>query len=136
MRQGRKFLLEFAPKTADELRAVMSYEHPENAHFRQVLSYWEMAADFAAREILHPEMFASHCGEGVLLYTKLLPFKDEIRATENPRFLLNLERAAAHPIVADRVKQMTEMLARMQAKIAAGMAMAPAAKKPAKKRGK
>jgi hypothetical protein len=130
MRKARAFILGFAPKTIDELRAVMAWEHPENAHFRQVVSYWEMVADFAAREILHPEMFATHCGEGLVLYAKYLQFRDEIRATQNPRFLVNLERAAAHPVVADRLRFITEMLARMAAMAAQ---KAPAMAKPAKK---
>lgn len=133
MRKARRFLLEFTPKSIDDVRAVMSFDHPENAHFRQVVSYWEMAADFAAREILHPEMFASHCGEGLVLYAKLLPFRDEVRATMNPRFLANLERAAAHPVVAERVKLVTEMLARWAAQAAAAAA-GPKKAKAAKKR--
>jgi len=137
MRKARSFVLGFMPKTIDEVLAVMSWEHPENAHFRQVTSYWEMVADFAARELLHPELFAAHCGEGLVLYAKFLPFKDEIRKSMNPRFLANLERAAAHPAVAERVKFIGEMLQRMaaMAEQAAAAKIAKAAK-PAKKAAK
>lgn len=116
MRRARKFLLEFQPRTIDDLRAVMQYAHPENAHFRQVVSYWEMVADFAARGLLHPEMFATHCGEGLLFYVKLEPFRDEVRRTANPRFFANTERAIqSHAVIAERVKTIREIVARMAA---------------------
>lgn len=115
MRKARRFLLEFAPKSLDDLKAVLAFTHPENAHFRQVTSYWEMVADFAARGLLHPEMYATHCGEGLLIYVKLEPFKDEVRRTF-PRFLANTERAIeSHPVVAERVKMVREVLARIAA---------------------
>jgi hypothetical protein len=126
MRKARSFILQFMPKSIDDVRAVMSWEHPENAHFRQVTTSWEMVADFAARELLHPEMFAAHCGEGLVLYAKFLPYKDEIRKSMNPRFLANLERAAALPVIAERVKMIQEMLQRM----AAMAEQAAAAKQP------
>lgn len=114
MRKARKFMMGFAPKTLPDLHAVMmSWQHPENAHFRQCLSYWEMVADFTARGLLHPEMFAAHCGEGIICYLKLEPFVAEVRRT-NPRFLMNLQRAIeSHPAVTERAKQLREMLARM-----------------------
>lgn len=114
MRKARRFLLEFHPKSIEDLQAVMAYAHPENAHFRQVLSYWEMVADFAARGLLHPEMFAAHCGEGLVVYAKLEPFRDEVRKTMNPRFLLNLERAvASHPAVAEKLGAIREVVRRL-----------------------
>jgi hypothetical protein len=113
MRKARKFVMGFTPKSLADLQAVMSWEHPENAHFRQCLSYWEMVADFAARGLLHPEMFAAHCGEGIICYVKFEPFRDEVRKV-NPRFLHNLQRAVeSHPAITERVKQLREMLARM-----------------------
>ncbi|MCE9637696.1 MAG: hypothetical protein K8T90_18505 [Planctomycetes bacterium] len=131
MRKARKFVVEFQPKTTAELLEVMNWAHPENAHVRQAVSYWEMVADFAARGLLHPEMFAAHCGEGILIYAKFLPFRDEVRAAYNPRFLANLQRAVeSHPAVAEKAKMMGEMLARMAAQAAMPAVTAKKAAKP------
>src|SRR5262249_31795942 len=78
MRKARKFIFEFQPKSLDDVRAVLSFEHPENAHFRQVMSYWGMVADFVTRDLFHPEMFAAHCGESLFIYAKFEPFLPEI----------------------------------------------------------
>lgn len=130
MRKARKFVMELQPKTTAELLEVMNWAHAGNAHLRQVVSYWEMVADFAVRGLLHPEMFAAHCGEGLVIYAKFLPFRDEIRASHNPRFLVNLQRAVeSHPAVAEKAKMIGEMLARMAAQAAMPAA---AAKKPSK----
>lgn len=137
MRKARKFVMEFQPQTLADLLEVMNWEHPENAHLRQVVSYWEMVADFAARGLLHPELFAAHCGEGLVVYAKFLPFRDEVRASYNPRFLMNLQRAVeSHPAVAEKAKTIGEMLARMAAQAAASAKKTVAkktSKKPAKK---
>ena len=116
MRKARTFVMSWAPQTIEDVRALMDWAHPENAHLRQVVSYWEMVADFAARGLLHPEMFASHCGEGIIVYLKFERFRDEIRQTANPRFLGNLERAiTTHEVIGARAQQLREMLAKMAA---------------------
>lgn len=116
MRKARKFIVSWAPASLDDVRAVMDWSHPENAHFRQVVSYWEMVADFAARGLLHPEMFAAHCGEGLIVYLKLEPYLAEVRKTANPRFLANLERAVTtHAVIGERAKMIREVMSRMAA---------------------
>lgn len=122
MRRARKFIGDFDPKSFEDVQAVANYAHPENAHFRQVMSYWGMVADFVARGLFHPEMFAAHCGEALFIYAKFEPLLPEIRARMNPMFLANVEAAIkSHPAVAERLEAVRQMRARMAA-------AAPAAK--------
>jgi hypothetical protein len=116
MRKARAFMMQFDPKTIDDVKAVMAPSHPENAHFRQVLSYWGMVADFAVRGLLHPEMYASHCGESLFIWVKFEPLLPQIRAEVNPMFLVNLEKliTSSHS-VHQRVGQVREMRAKMMA---------------------
>ena len=129
MRKARTFLGGFEPKSIDDVKAVSNWEHPENAHFRQVMSYWGMVADFAMRGLLHPEMFAAHCGEALFVYAKFEPLLPRIRAEVNPMFLMNIESVIkAHPAVAAKSAQIREMLSRMAA--------SPAPAKKAKKKAR
>src|SRR6266545_2037705 len=96
-----------------DVRLVSSWEHPENAHFRQVMSYWGMVADFATRGLLHPEMFAAHCGEALFIYAKFEPLLPQIRKEINPMFLMNIETVIkSHPAVGTKADQIRQMLAK------------------------
>jgi hypothetical protein len=136
MRKARNFIGGFEPTSVEDVAAVLSYEHPENAHFRQATSYWGMVADFAVRGMLHPEMFAAHCGEALWTYAKFEPFLPQIRERFSPIFMANIEAAVrCHPAVEARLAQIREI----RAKLAAMEAQAEAAKptrKAAKKKGK
>lgn len=112
MRKARQFVVSFAPKRVEDVLAVLDWAHPENAHVRQVTSYWEMVADFAYRELLHPEMFATHCGEAFVIYARFEPFLDELRKRGFARFLVNMSAVVAkHPVAAERLAGVRQMLA-------------------------
>jgi hypothetical protein len=112
MRKARAFVMGFQPQRIEDVLAVMDWAHPENAHFRQATSYWEMVSDFAGRELLHPEMFATHCGEAFFFHAKFEPWIDELRRRGFPRFQRNLSAAAAkHPAIAERRASAREILA-------------------------
>lgn len=116
MRKARAFIMGFEPKTIDDVKAVMAFSHPENAHFRQVLSYWGMVADFSLRGLLHPEMYAAHCGESLFIWAKFEPMLAQIRAEVNPMFMVNLEKLIkANPALQERAAQVREMRAKMMA---------------------
>ncbi len=129
MRKARTFIGGFEPKTVDDVKAVaMNWKHKENAHFRQVLTYWGMVADFVNRGFLHPEMFAVHCGEAVFVYAKFEALLPQIRAEINPMFMAGVEQAIkSHPAVQTKLDQIRQM----RAKLAAS---APPAGKKSKKR--
>jgi hypothetical protein len=135
MRKARRFLGEFEPKSVEDVKALADWEHPENAHFRQVMSYWGMVADFTVRGLLHPEMFAAHCGEALFIWSKFEPFLPELRAQVSPTFLVNIENAIkSHPAVEQKAAMARRMREREAAEAAKAPAAAPARRKPAKKR--
>jgi hypothetical protein len=138
MRAARTFIMKFDPRTLDDVKAVVSFVHPENAHFRQVMSYWGMVADFTSRGLLHPEMFAAHCGEALFIYAKFEALLPQIRAEINPMFLTAIENVVkAHPPVAQRLEQVRQMRAKMAALAPKPAPAAPAAPaKPPKKASK
>jgi hypothetical protein len=88
MRQARAWIGgEFWPKTVEEFYAV--YENPKdphNAHLRQVLSYWEMAAALVLHGAVSAELFVDCNGEGFFLLAKFAHILDAIRE-KNPTFM-------------------------------------------------
>lgn len=92
MRESRDTMnREFLPLSIDDLRAVTDFSHPMNAAFRQVSSYWEMAFGFARNGIVNAEFLAENLGEGLVLYAKVAPFVEELRASGMPTAFLNAE---------------------------------------------
>lgn len=134
MRKARKFVFDYEVNTIEDVKAIVSWSHPENAHFRQVTSYWGMVADFTARGMLHPEMFAAHCGEALFLWSKFEALLPQIRAEINPMFMVNIENAIkSHPAIEQKAAQVREMRAKMAAMPAAPKKGAPKKTAKAKK---
>ena len=88
MRKARAWMAgEFWPATAEEFFAVSSNPaDPHNAWFRQVITYWEMAAAMVLHGAVSAELFVDCNGEGFFLLAKFAPILDGIRA-KDPRFL-------------------------------------------------
>jgi hypothetical protein len=64
MRKARAWFAGFWPKDAHEIIRVINGADPqENAWFRQVTGYWEMAASFVLRGVLSEELFFDSGGE-------------------------------------------------------------------------
>jgi hypothetical protein len=107
MRQARAWLVgEFWPATAEEFFAVASNPaDPHNAWFRQVVTYWEMAAAMVLHGAVSAELFVDCNAEGFFLLAKFSPILDEIRA-QNPTFLIK---------TADLVKRFTAASQRYEA---------------------
>ena len=83
---------------AQSLAEVMEKFPPgsdTNASFRMVTSYWEMAASFVVRGVLHEELFFENNMEMLMVWERVKPFVEEFRkARNNPLFFRNLEKAA------------------------------------------
>jgi hypothetical protein len=96
MRRARKYVtFEFAPRDIDELRKVAGgIGTDENAYYRQVLSYWEMAASFVVRGALNVELFSDSAGELFFLFAKFRPFIAQMREN-NPLFMSNMEKVVS-----------------------------------------
>jgi len=120
MRKARDFFfLEFFPKSADDVKALFinREEHPEqNAYFRQVASYWDMAAAMVNHGSIDQALFFDTNGEFFGVWAKLSDFIEDLRAFLAPQFLVNLEKLiAAAPDGAARVQLMKERFNAMAA---------------------
>jgi hypothetical protein len=83
--ESRAQLFEYAPPGSEE-----------NAYFRMVLTYWDMAAAFVAQGVLHKELFfRGNNLELLFVWEKVRPILGEFRAvSKNQIYLANLEQVA------------------------------------------
>ena len=91
MRASRNAMVKFAPRSYDDVAALLRPDHPDNAAWRQVSSYFEMAYGFARHGIVHPDFLAENTGEGMLLFAKLHPYLAELRRDTAPTALMTAE---------------------------------------------
>ena len=95
MRKSRDAMnARFSPKSWDDFVAITKPEHPDNAAFRQVSTYWEMVYAMARHGIVNPEYFVESNREGMLLYTKVQPFIERFRKEFSPTAFRNAEWVA------------------------------------------
>lgn len=89
MREARAWMTgEFWPKTAEEFFAVAENPaDPHNAHLRQVLTYWEMAAAMVLHGAVSAELFVDCNAEGFFLLAKFADILEGVRE-RNPGFLI------------------------------------------------
>lgn len=81
MRQARAWMTgEFWPNTAEEFFAVaLNSADPHNAHFRQVTTYWEMAAAMVLHGAVSADLFVDCNGEGFFILAKFAHILEPIR---------------------------------------------------------
>jgi hypothetical protein len=120
MRKARNyFAFEFFPKSIDDVKEVLTnvHEHPEqNAYFRQVISYWEMAAAMVNHGSIDQALFFDTNGEFFGVWAKIGDFIEDLRASFGPQFLVNLEKLiASAPDGGKRVQIMKERFNSMAA---------------------
>ena len=95
MRKSRDAMnARFMPKTYEDFLAVTKPEHPDNAAFRQVSTYWEMVYAMARHGVVNAEYFVESNREGMLLYTKVQPFVARFRQESSPTAFRNAEWVA------------------------------------------
>ena len=95
MRKARNFILQdFWPENVEDvLRIARAYPSPENAWFRQVTTYWDMAAALVLRGAVHEGLFFDCAGEMWVVFAKLRPYLNELRE-RLPKSLIHVERLA------------------------------------------
>ncbi len=88
LRQARAWMTgEFWPNTAEDFFAVaQNPRDPHNAYFRQVTTYWEMAAAMVLHGAVSVELFVDCNGEGFFLLAKFAHILEAIRE-KMPTFL-------------------------------------------------
>lgn len=93
LREARDwFASQFSPESIDDFKAVFAPGSPHNAHFRMVVSYWDMAASFAVSGALDPYLLLESSGEMCLVWAKLEKFIAQIREESRfPEYLQNIE---------------------------------------------
>ncbi len=117
LREARKaIVLEWLPRSLEDVIAIANWSHPQNGFFRQVTSYWELVYGMARHGIVHAEYMADSAGgEGLIMLAKVWPWLAEFReAQAGPRFLRNTEWIATETQTGreifsrlqDRVEQM------------------------------
>jgi|GEM_PF-313726 len=134
LRKARKMVGDLLDGASWEtVQAVRAYGHKENAHFRQVTSYWEMVCAFVNRGIFHPDVFLDTCGEALYTFSALEPHVAKIRESGSPRFLLQTEKVIEGNLaVKERMDTIRAMRAQWAAQAAAAKAAKSSGKKPAK----
>ena len=97
MRKARNFVaMEFWPNSFEDLqKTVWQMGSDANRYFRQVVSFWEMAAALVVHGSINHDLFleTSISGEMFFIYAKLKPFLSQIREQmQSPEFLANSEK--------------------------------------------
>lgn len=107
LRKSRRFMIfDFQPKTLEELRAVSRDVGSQyNAAWRQVISYWEMAASLVLRGALDADLFLDSNGEGVLIYAKFHHFHEETEKQSGNPFMRNTAALIAKYPVAQKLHE-------------------------------
>lgn len=100
MRQSRDAMLKFLPRTWEELEAVLQLGHPQNAAWRQVSSYWEMAYGFARHGVVNPDFLIESSAEGLVLFGKVRPYLERMRKELSPTAFQSCEWMVQNSTVA------------------------------------
>jgi hypothetical protein len=80
MREARSFIFNFMPQSIDDLMVIVSdFSLKENAFFRQVVGYWDMAASLVLRGALNEDLARDNFQELIFVYSRLQPFLVEVR---------------------------------------------------------
>jgi hypothetical protein len=86
------FVRNFHPKSIEEMNQLAAPGTAENAHIRQVTTYFEMVASFVTAGILNQELYFQSGGELLLCYIRLKPVLAAMREMyANPDTYKNLE---------------------------------------------
>ena len=115
------FTRKFSPTTIEEIRAVQNASGEENVSWRMVTTYWEMAASFVTRGVLHLDLFLDSGGEMLVMWTKLEPFIGQIRTNPGADlFLTHVEKLVkSSPRAQDRVLKIRDRIAKQRSVAAA-----------------
>jgi hypothetical protein len=89
LRKARRFMtFDFNPKTLEELRAVSRDKSSDkNVFWRQVTTYWEMAASLVVSGALDVDLYLASNSEGILTYAKYHHFHAETEKESGNPFM-------------------------------------------------
>jgi len=98
MRQARNwFFAKFKGiRSAEEFLKIAPFGSDENAYFRMVVSYWDMAAGFVNSGAVNADLFFRSGNEMLFVWIRAYEVIAELRQTrDNPLMYGDLEQAAA-----------------------------------------
>ena len=88
-------------------KVAMAWGQPENAWFRQVLSYWENAASLVLRGAVNRELFFDWNGEIFFTFVKVKPYLKQFRQMGGDEFMVKTETLLnSTPALKERVAWM------------------------------
>lgn len=119
MRKARNFVIfEFHPQSAADVEALFSNaEHPEwNHYYRQVTSYWDMAAAMVNHGSIDQSLFFETNGEFMAIWAKIGDYIEDLRQFFGPQYMVNLEKlVVAYPNGQQRIQAMKERFKKLAA---------------------
>ena len=87
------FTKNFRANSLEEAGQLIPMGSEENAYFRMVVSYWEMAASFVTAGVLNQELFFESNGELLFVWERVKAILPGFRAMmKNPESWKNLEK--------------------------------------------
>ncbi len=113
LRKARQWMTaEFNPKTEEEFLAVVADgSSQENAYFRQVITYWEMAASLVVHGALMSDLFMDSNGEGIFIYAKLHAFREAYQSKMGRPFMrLTAQLIERYPTARERFQGMLKSM--------------------------
>ncbi len=115
MRDARQWFIGFNPDSVDDLLETM--RGPNNANFRMVATYWDMAASLVINGAIDEQMFNDANGEHIAIFAKIEHLLAGYREkTGLPHYLKNLEQLILRmPNAKERLTATRERLRAMAA---------------------
>jgi hypothetical protein len=94
MRKARSYVGgKFAPKSAEEMIAIIKAGPPESGYMLQVYGYWDMVAAFVLQGPLSEQLVFNTCQEMYFQYAKIQPHLGEFRRLMNlPEWMRGIEK--------------------------------------------
>jgi hypothetical protein len=104
MRKAREwFMKNFHAGTMEEFQKLCPIGSEENAFYRMVVSYWEMAASLVTAGVLHEKLFTQNSRELLFVWERIRGMMPALRETfKNSNLASNLE-TVANTMAADRL---------------------------------
>jgi len=99
MRKARGWLFGYKAGNLEEHRAACPPGSEQDASYRMVTTYWDMAASFVTSGAVNKELFLQSAGEMLFVWEKTkATIADARQAMGNPKYLSNLE-TVAHALI-------------------------------------
>ena len=93
----------FHAGTMEEFQTLCPFGSEENAFYRMVVSYWEMAASFVTAGVLHEKLFAQNSRELLSVWERIRYVIPALRESfKNANLASNME-TVANTMTADRL---------------------------------